>query len=303
MTYPLGWQSWSPPHGGFSFLARDYCPLPITSHPRSTAFSKAITYWCSWYALGPVISPSSILHQAHLIKKYHLNIEYIIIDDGWRFGSSTIDLIQELHLLKLKVGLWYAPFTKHKNLPLYETLEHLVKNYHPDLLKLDFLYKPYFNSGLTDDRIPHQTLLDLFTYLRHNYPSLYTIACGCPFAPALGRVHAIRYSKDTTFPPPTPRWIRQLIYYSRVKLLSRKHSLIPPSFTSTPDPDVRMFSLDNATTANFWDTIHSECLGLGDNIDSLTTSQLDKARIWLQKNPSSPSSSPRLTRPNTSHYS
>lgn len=291
----LGWQSWSPPIPAWHHLPRrDYAPLPLLSHPPNPSISPKppLTYWCSWYALGRRINYDNLLAQAELIRQSNLNISHFLIDDGWTFAPWLKFLIRELHDLKFQVGLWYAPFTRHRHLPLYPTLDQLVQDYRVDLLKLDFLYQPYFAPHLKDDALPHQTLVELFTYLRTQYPNLYTIACGCPFSPALGLVDAIRISKDTTFPPPVPRLARHLLYHSRLRLLAAKYDLVPINFSSVPDPDVRMFSLDDATTTAFWDKISGTCLGLGDDLTDLTTPQIQQARLWLQKNRSFLSLSP-----------
>lgn len=296
MTYPLGWQSWSPPAPIWPYLPRrDYCPVPEVPHlPAPTDTPKSpITYWCSWYGLGKNIHVDNLLRQAQLIRQHKLPIAYFLIDDGWHDNPALLNLSRSLHDLGFRVGLWYAPFTRHAHLPLYPTLDRLINTCQLDLLKLDFLYQPYFVPHLQDDSLPHQALVKLFTYLRTHYPGLYTIACGSPFAPALGRVDAIRFSKDTTFPPPIPSWARRLLYRSRLRLLATKYALIPTNFPAVPDPDVRLFSLDDATTATFWDKISGTCLGLGDDISRLTPAQLEQARLWLQKNPSSPSSFPR----------
>lgn len=303
MAYPLGWQSWSPPNPVWPYLPRrDYCPVSEVPHlpAPAHALKPPITYWCSWYALGKNIHAENLLNQAQLIRKHKLPIDYFLIDDGWHDNSALLNLSRSLHALGFRVGLWYAPFTRHAHLPLNPTLDHLINDYKLDLLKLDFLYRPYFAPHLADDSLPHQTLVTLFSYLQTHYLDLYTIACGSPFAPALGRVDAIRFSKDTTFPPPVPFWARRLLYGSRLRLLSAKYDLIPADFTAVPDPDVRLFSLDDATTSAFWDKISGTCLGLGDDISLLSPSQIEQARLWLQKNLSSVSSSPRSTRAATS---
>lgn len=289
-SYPLGWQSWSPPTPDLlHFPPRDYCPITEIPHPGAPhrLTKEPINYWCSWYALGPKLSQTKLLDQAKLIRQHDLNITHFLIDDGWTFSVWLKPLINDLHALNFKVGLWYAPFTRHKHLPLYPTLDKLINEYQLDFLKLDFLYEPYFARGLKDDSLPYQTLVDLFNYLQTNYPHLATIACGCPFAPALGRVDAIRISKDSTFPPIFPNWSRRLLYQSRMNLLAHKFSLLPTNFAAIPDPDVRMFSLDSETTSRVWDTIHLTCLGLGDDLTKLSPTQIEKAKIWLNKNPSS----------------
>ncbi|GAB4026472.1 MAG: hypothetical protein Fur0011_2290 [Candidatus Microgenomates bacterium] len=55
---------------------------------------------------------------------------------------------------------------------------------------------------------------------------------------------------------------------------------IPPKLNL--DPDVRMFSLDTPQTAQFWDTIQTPVVGVGDNLLNLTQPQLTKMAIWLK---------------------
>ncbi|MFH2085450.1 MAG: hypothetical protein ABII21_01515 [bacterium] len=132
-TSPLGWQSWSPPTPNLLRLPRrDHCPLPELSHPilpRTQKPKPPITYWCSWYALGRNINPHNLLTQAKLIKQHALPISHFLIDDGWTFSPWLKPLITELHSLEFKVGLWYTPFTRHKHLSLYPTLDLLIQQY------------------------------------------------------------------------------------------------------------------------------------------------------------------------------
>jgi len=134
----LGWQSWSPPLPHWSRLPRrDYAP---PSHPHTplsispaTSPQISLTYWCTWYSLGYFPSYEAILAQANFIKSHNLPIKYILLDDGWRLDWLP-QLSKELHRLGFRVGLWYAPFTRHLNLPLYKTLDKLISLGNLDLL-------------------------------------------------------------------------------------------------------------------------------------------------------------------------
>lgn len=83
---------------------------------------------------------------------------------------------------------------------IYQSIKTAIESWQITLLKLDFLYAPYFDPKLSDDLLPHQFLVDLFTWIKTKYPDVYLIACGCPFKPAKYIVDAIRISKDITIP-------------------------------------------------------------------------------------------------------
>lgn len=167
------------------------------------------------------------------------------------------------------------------------SLDLAIKVWHFDLLKLDFLYAPYFNPHYQSDDIPHSQVVWLLDYVKHHYPHVEVIACGTPFAPALGLASAVRIGKDTALPPIVPKFVNYLIYRARVNMLSHKLSLQHLLSKISIDPDVRLFSLDSSSISSIWDTISTNVLGIGDNLTRLTPSQLKKAIIWL-KNHNSP---------------
>lgn len=278
----LGWQSWSPSTPNFWRLpSRDYCP--VTQQERkilAPIYPKPLTYWCSWYALGYWPAPREIVHQAQLIKDYGLPITHILVDDGWR-ESWLPPVVSKLKQLGFKVGIWLAPYTRHKHLNTNAVLKHLLGDLGIDLLKLDFLYQPYFVPGLRDDSTPHNTLADLYAYISKQYPQVTTIACGAPFAPSIGRVDIIRLSKDTALPYPAPALLNRHFYASRMKLLARKYQIWSQTKHFTPDPDVRMFSLDTSATDKLWDTMPYQVKGIGDNLAKLNKAQIQEAHLWL----------------------
>lgn len=162
-----------------------------------------------------------------------------------------------------------------------EYLKLAIEFWGVDLLKLDFLYAPYFNPNHTSHHIPAKHLKWLLSYVKKQYPQVQTIACGAPFQESSSLVDVIRVSKDTTLPPFVPRFINRLIYVSRVKMLKETlKSDLPPLLNL--DPDVRMFNLDTLQTNSFWDTIQTPVIGIGDNLLSLNNKQINNIKIWLK---------------------
>jgi hypothetical protein len=150
---------------------------------------------------------------------------------------------------------------------LYDSLHKIIVDWGVQLLKLDFLYAPYLESGLENDLLPHSHLKKLFSHLKKNYPDIFTIACGCPFTPATYLVDAIRISKDIAFPPPTPKLFRHLSYYSRTRLLQEKIKMFPQDPPFLADPDVQIPSLDTKKTRNIFQNLPPNFIyGFGDII-------------------------------------
>ena len=160
-------------------------------------------------------------------------------------------------------------------------LKQAVEKWGVDLIKLDFLYAPYFDPNHDSPIVPTSHLTWLLSYIKDEYPKVETIACGAPFKESSELVDVIRVSKDTALPPFVPTFINRLVYYGRVNML--KETLLadlPPKLNL--DPDVRMFSLDSPQTAKFWDTIQTPVIGVGDNLLKLSDSQLNQLKIWLK---------------------
>lgn len=192
MTPSLGWQSWSPPYPSrLKLPRRDYSPIPLTHQPSPISHYSSVhlSYWCSWYALGYLPRPNQILAQANLIRQYNMPITHVLLDEGWR-EDWLPSVIPSLRELGFKVGLWYAPFHRHQALPLPSNLDRLISAYNLNLLKLDFLYRPYFLPSLYPS--PSQTLTSLFDHLKNKFPKLITIGCGVPFSDATGRLDTVR---------------------------------------------------------------------------------------------------------------
>lgn len=167
---------------------------------------------------------------------------------------------------------------------LTDFIDLAINTWGVELLKLDFLYAPYFDPKLTSDKIPHNQVKWLLSYIKTTHPQIKTIACGTPFAPSLGVADIIRISKDTALPPLVPNLLNRIVYSSRLALLSRKLTAEDRPSHLIPDPDVRIFALDTKHTTKIWDTISLPVLGVGDNLSKLSPLQLQQMQLWL-KNP------------------
>ena len=106
-------------------------------------------------------------------------------------------------------------------------IDYAVRYHQVSLLKLDFLYAPYFDPKLSDDRLPHRYLTELFHYIRGRFPHVYIMASGCPYKPAKYLVDSIRISQDNAVP-----WlyaipvIRKIIHTKRLSYLEKNVSIL-----------------------------------------------------------------------------
>lgn len=82
------------------------------------------------------------------------------------------------------------------NKMIKDHIKNIVENWGYTLLKLDFLYAPYFNPKYKNTEIPDEILKDFLFFIKKNYPDVYTVGCGCPLGPAAGFTDAMRISSD-----------------------------------------------------------------------------------------------------------
>jgi len=158
-----------------------------------------------------------------------------------------------------------------------------VRKWGITLLKLDFLYAPYFDPNHNNDLVPHSQVTWLLSYIKRHYPKIKIIACGTPFDPAIGLADIIRISKDTALPPTIPNFINRFVYKKRVKMLSQKLNSLQLSQKFLHDPDVRIFALDTHSTRLIWGTIPTNIIGVGDNLTTLSRENLIKIKTWLSQ--------------------
>lgn len=150
---------------------------------------------------------------------------------------------------------------------IFASIDQMVRDWKVDTLKLDFLYAPYFNPYLKNAGEASKQVRELLSYIRKKHPHVFIIGCGCPFDDARGLVDAIRFSKDSTAPPPHDTWLRKLLYYRSMRELKRKTHYARLWRGSYGDPDVQMIALDNdETRAVFANLDESYLRGFGEDL-------------------------------------
>lgn len=152
---------------------------------------------------------------------------------------------------------------------IIDCIDTIVSKWGVSLLKLDHLYAPYFAP---DTKIAHQAttaLTTIFKHIQKKHPTVYTIACGCPFNVAQNKVDSIRISKDINSPQlKTISLLNYYLYIRRKKLLSRK-LVIAKSLAPLPfgiDPDAATNAQDAEEYYKFWQSGIIQVFGLGYNL-------------------------------------
>lgn len=126
-----------------------------------------------------------------------------------KLGMSLVVGDQHLGLGKVMLDIRISEAKRY----LYRCIKTMLNDWQVSLLKLDFLYAPYFYPGLENTQIPDALLQELFLYIKRICPDCYVMASGCPFEPVKYLTDSIRIGIDTT-----PVW-----FYS-IPLLSKCHA-------------------------------------------------------------------------------
>ncbi|MBI3955182.1 alpha-galactosidase [Candidatus Gottesmanbacteria bacterium] len=173
-----GWTKW----GDWLMHDRDKFPggmLKVSDSIRRLGFKPAI-----WFAPFLVDRNSRL---AEVNSDWLVSIKSRFID-GYNLTSWDKFMPYGKYLLNIKKKQVFSY--------LYHCLDRLLNKYKFQLIKLDFLYGIYFDPGLGNTEADF-FLHNFFVYLRKNFPRVYTIACGCPLAPAVGAVDSMRIGPDS----------------------------------------------------------------------------------------------------------
>ena len=112
-------------------------------------------------------------------------------------------------------------------------------------------------------------LIMIFKHIQIKHPSVYTIACGCPFKDAQNNVNSIRISKDINSPQlKNFRCTNYLLYIMRKKLMNQK-LIIARSLSPLPfgiDPDAAINQKDAKEYFKLWESGIIQVFGLGYNL-------------------------------------
>lgn len=210
--------------------------------------------WESWYHYAIAIDSDNLLENAQLLKERfgsRPGFDLFQIDDGWQqtygawwprdpFPENFGELVEQIHSLDLRCGLWLAPFMvvpgaiglgadhedwclrdresgeafrdRHdrwaldaSNPAVVDYLRDLGATVHGwgiDMVKLDFLYQGAQEGLRHDDQVTGTQALrrGLATFVDQLGDDVYVLGCGAPMLPVVGICHANRIGHDLAVP-------------------------------------------------------------------------------------------------------
>jgi alpha-galactosidase len=210
--------------------------------------------WESWYHYATRISTGRVLENARLLRERfgdRQGFDLLQIDDGWqeangawwpreRFPDDFGELVEEIHELGLRCGLWLAPFmvepgapgpgTDHEDWCVGDAtstvnlrdrhgrwaldgshpdvLDHLrrlgatVRAWGVDMVKVDFLYLGAQEGRRHDPSVTGTEALrrGLRAFVEPLGEDVYVLGCGAPMLPVVGICHANRIGHDLAVP-------------------------------------------------------------------------------------------------------
>jgi Melibiase len=234
-------------------------PLTVTERlaalaPRRAWSGPPATGWESWYYYAILISTGRLLENAQLLRERfggRPGFDLFQIDDGWqeaygawwpreRFPHDFGELVEQIHRLDLRCGLWLAPFmvepgavglgTDHEdwctvdettgatlldrhhrwaldasNPAVVDYLRELgatVRGWGIDMVKLDFLYEGAQEGVRHDAGVTGTQALrrGLSAFVDQLGDDTYVLGCGAPMLPMVGICHANRIGHDLAVP-------------------------------------------------------------------------------------------------------
>jgi len=153
---------------------------------------------------GIWIAPFLVQTDADIVKEHP---EWLVINEGKR----VVDGLKFINIPGNTFKRYLLDTTKLEVREyISNVIDKLVGEYGFKLLKLDFLYAPYFNPNIKAgdaEKFLHKFLLDI----KKKYPDVYTIGCGCPLNPALGVVDSMRIAEDNSIAMGVPKYINPII--------------------------------------------------------------------------------------------
>ena len=160
---------------------------------------------------GIWLAPFLIEEKSELFKRHQLWLAKY--KDGPIDGLQMVPIVEFFSLFFPEVGRYLIDFKKPEVWGyLYNSIDHLLGELGFELIKLDFLFSPYFYPKISPQEAS-QAVQKLLRYIKENYPRVFVIGCGCPFSDGIGLVDAMRIGPDTLMVPffndlifPVNRW-------------------------------------------------------------------------------------------------
>lgn len=245
-----GWTKW----GDWQQALKDRFPRGIKSTRDKIA---ALGYKTGLWLAPFMAAPDSKLLQEHP--------EFFLRDHRGQLinGFRSIPPFDQWFYCKYLLDFSQPAVRKY----IFGSLDQMIRDWKVEVLKLDFLYAPYFNPHLENASVASQQVQDMLSYIRKKHPQVFVIACGCPFGDARGLVDAIRFSKDSTAPPPLNNWLRRFLYRRSIRELADKTTFKKLWQGSYGDTDVQLTDFDDDRTKEIFASLDISYLkGYGDDL-------------------------------------
>jgi len=227
-----------------------------------------IALWISPYQVDPV---------SHIVKEHP---DWILRQGNEPLVSFAFCKLFDRPVGKLRFALDYKNPQVKKH--IRQTIDLFVAEWKIDMLKLDYLYAPFFDPTATLEQASAE-LVELLEHIKANYPKVYTVACG-PFDLLAGRVDSAYVSENVILPVLRGWWpLNSVMHRIRLErlqqcLVARKELKGAFNF----DPDVFACSEDLGLTDAQVEMLLAavrESNGnrfLGDDLSKLPQARLEK---------------------------
>lgn len=202
------------------------------------------SHWGDWLTADPKKFPQNLKWLAKKITDLNLKpgiwLAPFLIDPKSKLAADHPDWLVQ-HRGKFVNGHCQTPFElvfkNHKYILDYtqpagkaylkQTLDWLLGECNFKLIKLDFLYAPYFSPHLTNAQ-GDQTIRSVLKYIKKKYPDVHINTCGCPLIPVIGLTDSMRIGPDTIFPrlqkfPILKQLVNQFLISRVIRNLRNRH--------------------------------------------------------------------------------
>lgn len=173
--------------------------------------------WGDWEGRGNGQFPSEMGETAEKLKTMGFRpgiwMAPFLVDPGSKLAVDHPDWLIEDRLGRKMEGMMQTPVDRHLGYKkwmidirkeparqyLHQVMDRIVNNWGYELVKMDFLYAPYFYPDLQGGE-GRDILRGFLGEVRKTVGSAYLMACGCPLEAAVGIMDSIRVARDVTLP-------------------------------------------------------------------------------------------------------
>ncbi|KKS07196.1 MAG: Glycosyl transferase group 1 [Parcubacteria group bacterium GW2011_GWB1_41_4] len=148
---------------------------------------------------GIWMAPFLVEEKSELFKLHQLWLAKY--KDGPIDGLQMVPIVEAFSVFIPEIGRYLLDFKKPEVWSfIFKSIDHLVSDLGFKLLKLDFLFSPYFYPGISPKEAS-EAVQKLLKYVKEKHSDVFTIGCGCPLSDAMGLVDAMRIGPDVLVAP------------------------------------------------------------------------------------------------------